>query len=248
MMNRQEESVRGQKVRTRRSAIVSAFDELAAQYDAWFDGEGKVIFPIEVQALQQALPSLPEPWLEVGVGSGRFAQALGIKTGIDPSVKLLEMAGKRGVTTLSSRGERTPFGEAAFGTVFLIVTLCFVDSALQVLKEAHRILRRDGRLVLGLVLRESPWGKLYQGKKKLGHPFYRHAEFYSYDELLILLKESGFSIERAVSTLFQKPGMVEYPELPQSGYNPAGGFTVLVARRRVSTGFGSGLVGDMNEV
>ncbi|GAG25857.1 unnamed protein product, partial [marine sediment metagenome] len=111
---------------------MSAFDELAQEYDAWFDGEGKVIFAMEVQALQEVLPSLPEPWLEVGVGSGRFAQALGIKTGIDPSVNLVEMARKRKLNTFLSRGERIPFGEEAFGTVFLIVTLCFVDSPLQV--------------------------------------------------------------------------------------------------------------------
>ena len=225
---------------TRRNATVSAFDELAAQYDAWFDGEGKVVFSMEVRALQEVSPSLPEPWLEVGVGSGRFAQALGIKTGIDPSIKLLEMARRRGVTIFLSSGERTPFGEAAFGTVFLIVTLCFVDSAVQVLKEAHRILRRDGKLVLGLVLKESPWGKFYQEKKKLGHSFYRHAKFYSYDELLILLEESGFSIERVISTLFQKPGKVEFLELPQSGYDAAAGFTVIVARRGISTTFSGG--------
>jgi len=34
------------------------------------------------------LPNLPGPWLEIGIGSGRFAQALGIETGIDPSIKL----------------------------------------------------------------------------------------------------------------------------------------------------------------
>ena len=71
---------------TRRSTVVPAFDELARDCDDWFDGEGKVIFPIEVQALQKVLPSLPGPWLEVGVGGGRFAQASGVKAGIDPSI------------------------------------------------------------------------------------------------------------------------------------------------------------------
>jgi len=227
---------------------VTTFDELAAEYDAWFEEEGKVIFATEVQALQEVLPSLPEPWLEVGVGSGRFAQALGIKSGIDPSLNLLDMARKRGVTTFLSRGERTPFGEEVFGTVFLIVTLCFVDSPLQVLKEAHRILRRDGKLVLGLVLKESPWGKFYQKKKKLGYPFYKQAAFYSYAQLLTLMEESGFSTERIVSTLFQKTSKVERLESPKSGYDPSAGFTVIVARRRISTAFSGGFGGDKNEV
>ena len=59
----------------------SPFDELAAEYDAWFDKEGSHIFFNEVKAFQGVLPDLPKPWLEIGVGSGRFAQALGIETG-----------------------------------------------------------------------------------------------------------------------------------------------------------------------
>ena len=51
----------------------SLFDELASEYDAWFDGEGSLIFSNEVQASRILLPSLPKPYLEIGVGSGRFA-------------------------------------------------------------------------------------------------------------------------------------------------------------------------------
>ena len=93
-----------------------------------------------VQALRLLLPSLPKPWLEIGIGSGRFAQALGIETGIDPSTKLVEMAKNRGISTFVRRGEHSLFDEETFGTVFLIVTLCFLDSPLGVLKEANRIL------------------------------------------------------------------------------------------------------------
>jgi hypothetical protein len=62
----------------------SPFDNLASAYDAWFEQEGKLIFTIEVEAFRKVLPLLSKPWLEVGVGSGRFAQALNIKMGIDP--------------------------------------------------------------------------------------------------------------------------------------------------------------------
>jgi tRNA G46 methylase TrmB len=73
----------------------SPFDDLATEYDAWFDKDGSLIFFIEVQVFKSLMPSLPKPWLEIGVGSGRFAQALGIETGIDPSIKLIEMASRR---------------------------------------------------------------------------------------------------------------------------------------------------------
>jgi ubiquinone/menaquinone biosynthesis C-methylase UbiE len=218
-------------MRASRGAAVSAFDEMAQEYDAWFDREGKVTFDTEVRALQEVLLSLPGPWLEIGVGSGRFAQALGIKTGVDASIKLLEMAGKRGITAFLSRGEKLPFGDGAFGTVFLIATLCFVASPEMVLKEAHRILAPNGKMVLGLLLSESAWGALYKKKKRQGHPLYKYASFYTYDEVVTLLEQAGFSIGKVVATLFQKPGKVEQVELPRSGFDFAAGFTVVVASR-----------------
>ena len=103
----QEESARDQNVTANRSTTVSVFNELADQYDAWFDEQGKVVSNIEVCALKSVLAYLPKPWLEIGVGSGRFAQALGIKMGIDPSKKLLEMASKRGINVFLGLGGRT---------------------------------------------------------------------------------------------------------------------------------------------
>jgi SAM-dependent methyltransferase len=211
---------------------VSPFDNLAREYDAWFDSEGSLIFSVEVQALRALLPSLPKPWLEIGVGSGRFAQALGIETGVDPSIKLVEMARRRGVTAFLGRGEQELFDEGSFGTVFLIVTLCFLDSPFEVLREVSRILAPDGKIVLGLVLKESPWGQFYQQKKEEGHRFYKYATFYSCDEVVRLIVQAGFVTEKIVSTLFQKPGEGHRTEEPEEGYSPNAGFTIIVAGKR----------------
>ena len=210
------------------------FDDLALEYDAWFDREGSLIFFIEVQAFKSLLPTLPKPWLEIGVGSGRFAQALGIETGVDPSSKLLHMARRRGINAFLGRGEQELFGEESFGTVFLIVTLCFLDSPLEVLKEANRILVPGGKIVLGLVLKESPWGQFYQAKKAQGHRFYRYATFYSCDEVVRLMVQAGFATEKIASTLFQRPGEVQHVEEPQEGYFPDAGFTIMVAGKRAA--------------
>ncbi len=216
----------------RHNSSLSPFDDLALEYDAWFDREGSLIFFIEVQAFRELLPSLPKPCLEIGVGSGRFAQALGIETGVDPSIKLVEMARRRGINAFLGRGEQELFDEESFGTVFLIVTLCFLDSPLDVLKEANRILIPGGKIVLGLVLKESPWGQFYQQKKAEGHRFYKYATFYSCDEIVRLLVQAGFVIEKTVSTLFQRPGKVHRTERPKEGYFPGAGFTIIVAGKR----------------
>ncbi len=213
------------------SSKISIFDPLASAYDAWFDQEGKLIFASEVEALKQVLPLLPKPWVEIGVGSGRFAQALGVDIGLDPSIRLLEMARNTGISVLLAKGEEAPFKSNVFGAVFLIVTLCFVDSPGRVLSEATRFLRDEGKVVLGLVLRESPWAQLYQIKKETGHRFYRYATFYSYIEVDMLLKQTGFFIDQVISTLFQNPGKVNHTEPPQQGFSQSAGFTVILASK-----------------
>lgn len=207
------------------------FDRLAEQYDAWFDGEGKLPFQIELEAFRTVLSALPRPWLEVGAGSGRFAESLGIDVGLDPSRKLLEMARQRGVPVILGRGEQLPFPDGSFGTVFLIVTICFVADPRPVLSECHRVLRDEGKLVLGFIPRESPWGEFYLEEGKQGHPFYSRARFYTLDELEPLLMETGFRLERCVSTLFQPPGQVAELEPPREGCDASAGFMVLVARK-----------------
>jgi SAM-dependent methyltransferase len=124
------------------------------------------------------------------------------------------------------------FGEESFGTVFLIVTLCFLNSPHKVLEQARRILMPGGKLVLGLVLKESPWGRFYQQKKEQGHRFYKYATFYSCDEVVRLLVQAGFVAEKIVSTLFQEPRKVHHTEDPKIGYSPDAGFTIIMAGKK----------------
>jgi SAM-dependent methyltransferase len=214
------------------NASYSPFNDLALEYDTWFDEEGKLIFNIELKALQYILPVIVKPWLEIGVGSGRFAQALGIDSGIDPSEKLVSMACNRGINAIVGMGEEHYFNEQSFGAVFLILTLCFLESPAAVLREAHRLLMSDGRLVLGLVLKESPWGQFYTRQKEGGHKFYRYANFYSLNEIARFTTEAGFVAENMLSTLFQPPGQVNQTEEFERGYFADAGFTVIAAKKR----------------
>ncbi len=104
------------------------FDTHADKYDAWYDSEaGRAIFAMEVDCLKPLLRKYKKPYLEIGVGSGRFAQALGIEYGVDPSVVLLRMAESRGILPLKATGEKLPFADDIFGGVLVTLTLCFVD-------------------------------------------------------------------------------------------------------------------------
>jgi SAM-dependent methyltransferase len=129
------------------------------------------------------------------------------------------------------KGEESPFKDGLFGAVFLIVTLCFVDSPGRILSEAARLLKSKGKVVLGLVLKESPWGQFYQIKKETGHRFYKYAAFHSYVEVDMLLKQAGFCVEKVISTLFQNPDEVKHIEPPQQGFSQGAGFTVILASK-----------------
>jgi SAM-dependent methyltransferase len=186
--------------------VAPLFGRLAELYDAWCEGPvGRVAFPLEAECLRRLLQPCPRPWLEVGVGSGRFAAALGVEVGLDPASRPLRMALARGVQAVQGAGEHLPFAPGAFGAVLLVVTLCFVADPLAVLREARRVLRPDGSLVLGLVFAESPWGRYYQRRAEEGHPFYSAARFLTRAEAGHLLHEAGLRIVGATCTLLQPP-------------------------------------------
>ena len=130
----------------------SIFDREAARYDAWFDSpDGRVLFRTEVDAVRRLLVGLPAPWLEVGVGTGRFAGALGVPFGVDPACSALHLARRRGIRVALARGEALPFPDRRFGAVLLIVTLCFAEPH-GLLAEARRVLDPAGRLIVADIL------------------------------------------------------------------------------------------------
>jgi len=110
-----------------------------------------VLFASEVRCLRRLGTELPRPWLEVGVGTGRFADALNIDVGADPALGVLQHAKRRRIQAVQALGQALPFRDGVFGAVFVIVTLCFADDFKNLLREAARVTRREGRIVLGIV-------------------------------------------------------------------------------------------------
>jgi len=186
--------------------MATVFDRLASEYDKWFDSdEGRPIFEMETACLRDLIGESRTGWLEVGVGTGRFAQVLGVEDGIDPSVAMLEFAARRGIRTRQGRGEALPYRDASFNGVLLALTLCFVDDPRQVLRECGRVLRDEGHLVVGFVPSDSPWGQHYQRKGREGNPFHSEAEFFTCDQVIQMAASAGFDLERAASCLLSPP-------------------------------------------
>ena len=217
-----------------REKAARPFNTLFEAYDAWYEREpGRSLFEIEAAALKEMMPNMPGPVIEIGVGSGRFAQFLKIPYGLDPAVQPLKIAKRRGVRCMGADAVSMPFRDAGVGCCLLMVTLCFVTEPLKVLKEVYRVLKPGGVVILGMVLRESPWGADYLKKAEKGHPFYALATFQSHKKVLALLSKAGFQAPEVVSTLFQPPGKPFYgAENLRKGYFPEAGFTVYRATER----------------
>jgi ubiquinone/menaquinone biosynthesis C-methylase UbiE len=211
---------------------LSIFNALAPYYDSWYENDGKFIFETEVRAIQELIrPSQTGPCIEIGIGSGRFAERLEINYGIDPAIELLKIAGRKRINVVQGIGEFLPFKANCFSTVFIIATLSFVNSVPGVLYEANRILKNDGSLIVGFIPSTGSWGKVYKRKKEADHPFYRNATFYSYEQLETEMETTGFSVINIVSTLLQQPDEVNMVEQPEHGLLPESGFIIIHAEK-----------------
>ena len=91
---------------------MNIFDEYTKEHDEWYE-RNKFAYLSELEALKQAVPK-DTKGLEIGVGTGRFAQALRISVGIDPSENMLQIARKRGIKTFVGKGENLPFDDNEF--------------------------------------------------------------------------------------------------------------------------------------
>jgi len=216
---------------------VKAFNDYAENYDQWFDSpDGKALFSAEVEAVRVLTKRLEHPFLEIGVGTGRFAKELGIDFGIDPSVKMLIMAVTRGIKTKKAEGEALPFSDDSFGAVFILFTICFVRDPEKVLTEAKRVLKAGGGLIIGFINRESPWGELYMRKKAEGHPIYRGANFYTVGDVVTMIEEAGMKIKAFSSTLCQSPSEMPYKGPVHSDFVKDAGFVCILAGKIDSLG------------
>ncbi len=166
------------------------FDQFSEAYDAWFEDHA-ALYEAELNAVRRFLPPGAFRGLEVGVGSGKFAAPLGIRTGVEPSEKMAAKARECGIEVFGGTGEDLPFPDACFDLVLMVTTLCFLDDPALAFREARRVLRPGGGIIVGFVDKESELGKKYL-RESAQSRFYGEAVFYRADEVLTLLEDAGF--------------------------------------------------------
>lgn len=205
---------------------IKQFDQIAVEYDDWFS-KNPEIFLAEIKALKQSA-SFTGEGLEIGVGTGRFAEALGIENGIDPAPNMLAIAKKRGINVFEGTANELPFSDSSFDYTAFITVLCFIEDKRKALKEAIRVTKLGGWVIVGMIDGESELGQNYKNDKK-DDSIYRFAKLISVEDMIYLLKSEGLTNIKVHQTLLENPpeGFNQYSIL--EGFL-IGGFVAIAAQ------------------
>jgi SAM-dependent methyltransferase len=195
-------------------------------YERWFH-DHSLAYVSEIKAVQALLPKGGEG-VEIGAGTGRFAAPLKIRHGVEPSAAMAAIARRRGVDVTEGTAEKLPFEDERFDFALMVAALCFADDPAAALREAHRILKPDGVLVLGLVDRERPLDKARDKKEE--SIFWHEAACFSTAEVVALMKEAGFHDFAFTQTIFQSLEMIAEVEPVREGYGE-GSFVAVRGRK-----------------
>ena len=178
---------------------IEPFEKHSDAYDEWFK-KNSDLYDAELEAIRLLIPPPGVEGVEVSVGSGKFAAPLGIKFGVEPSEKMAIKARMQGINVYPGVAEELPFSDGRFEFVLMVTTICFVDDIIKSFREAFRVLKPGGCIIVGFVDKESTLGRQYVDKSEKSK-FYKEASFFSTQEVLKHLEEAGFGTVRIKQTL-----------------------------------------------
>jgi len=202
---------------------IEPFEKHKVKYEEWFE-KNEFAYKSELQAVRYLLPK-KGTGVEIGVGTGRFAEPLGIRVGVEPSKAMRKVAQKRGIEVIDGVAEALPFEDCLFDFALMVTTICFVDDIEASFKEAFRVIKPAGFFINGFVDRKSPLGRFYQ-KHRAKNVFYNIATFYSVDDVIPYMKKAGFRNLTFTQTIFHTLEEIKEVEAMKEGYGK-GSFVVV---------------------
>jgi len=207
----------------------TVFENSAREYDDWFV-RNESAYRSELAAVKAFLP--PDGrGLEIGVGTGRFAEPLGIEVGVEPARAMATTARKRGIKVLEAYAEDLPIEDESFDFVLMVTVLCFLAGPFRALCEATRVLKPRGRLIIGMIDPDSPLGRAYETNKNKSK-FYRQAKFHPVGQILKWLEDLGYADLKTCQTIFQDSATFKVPQPVNEGHGE-GVFVVSPERNPV---------------
>lgn len=126
------------------------------------------------------------------------------------------IARRRGVEVAEGTADKLPFEDERFDYGLMVAALCRIENPGAALREARRVLKPDGVLVVGLIERERPLRKT--GKQKEKDVFRPEAACFSTAEVVAMMEEAGFHDFAFTQTIFQPLEMIAEVEPVRQGY------------------------------
>ncbi len=208
----------------RQRECVQAFSLGADTYDDWYD-RNPALFDAELAAIRLVLPSGGDG-IEIGCGTGRFAAACGIRTGIEPAEGMARIAAGKGIQIISGYAEDLPVEDKTYDFALMATVDCFLENVPAAFTEVNRILREHGTFIIAFLNRSSPLGQVYE-RNKNASDLYRHAIFHTSSEIEKWLEETGFTVGKILQTI------CSFEDSEHSIYEGSGSglFTVVQAQK-----------------
>jgi ubiquinone/menaquinone biosynthesis C-methylase UbiE len=114
------------------------------------------------------------------------------------------IARQQGIKVLEAYAEELPFEAESFDFVLMVTVLCFLADSFRALSEATRVLKPQGRLIIGMI---DPVG-----------------------QLLKWLADLGYTNLKTCQTIFQDSAAVMAPQPVKEGHGK--GVFVVIAREK----------------
>ncbi|MBU1457654.1 class I SAM-dependent methyltransferase [Patescibacteria group bacterium] len=127
--------------------------------------------------------------LDIGCGGGSITKPLtsyGSVTGLDNNQDVVNLCNKQGERVVKGNATRLPFPDQSFNFIVALEVFEHVKDDTLAIKEAYRVLKRNGRLFLSVPAFPILWGN----HDMAAHHYRR----YTQHELLNKLKVCGFSV------------------------------------------------------
>lgn len=204
-------------------------EEYVKEYEAWFD-KYPAVFESEVDAFRNMLPTGKDvTGIEVGLGTGKLSVALGLLEGVEPSHSMREIAFGRGLDVMDATATALPYGDHRFDYVMINFFNQRFTTLYIPFREAFRVLKNEGALVIGFIDRNSPIGQYYSEHKE-DSDFSNSIQAYPVYQVLFELIEAGFRQMEINQTLFHKLDEIIEPEKVKPGFGK-GSFVIIKASK-----------------
>lgn len=227
------------------------FDGYADKYDEWFM-KNENLFTSELRLFEKVLGDITgKKLLSVGCGSGLFESYIDSSNidGIEPSEDMGRIAEKRGINVIKyCLIEDVDLPEETYDIIYFNGSSSYMEDLKPVYEKSLRALKKNGKLILLDVPKESAFGFMYLLGKSLNtydHEFLEGAMpelpyplalassgvWHTTEEKINVLKELGIKNFDFYQTLIKNPLYTnEEPEEVSEGYK-SGGYVAIIAEK-----------------